>query len=80
MSLPQAAGYPVASIQSCSQFQRTHRFILETWEAMYRIMVLKHIEHNSAIVLQELMERMMSLPKDNFRHAFNYHLQSQSQV
>ena len=32
--LAQAAGYPVASIQSCSKFKRTYCFILEVWEAL----------------------------------------------
>ncbi len=29
-------GYPAASIQACSDFTRTHRFIMESWESMYR--------------------------------------------
>ena len=33
--LAQAAGYPLPTIQSCSQFKRTHLFLLEAWEAIY---------------------------------------------
>ena len=32
--LAKAAGYPVAGIQSCSQFKKTHLFIMEVWEAI----------------------------------------------
>ena len=37
--LAKAAGYPVASIEICGQFKRTHHFLLETWEALYRAMI-----------------------------------------
>lgn len=42
--LAQAAGYPTVAIQNCSQFKRTHRFILEAWESLFRTMVEKHLE------------------------------------
>lgn len=42
--LAKAAGYPVASIQACGQFKRTHNFLLEVWEAMYRAMILIFIK------------------------------------
>ena len=38
-SMAEAAKYPVAAIQTCSQFKRTHYFILEAWEAIYRAML-----------------------------------------
>ena len=38
-SLAEAAGYPSAAIQSCSQFKRTHCFIMEAWESIYRVMI-----------------------------------------
>ena len=72
-SLAQAAGYPVAAIQSCSLFQRTHHFILEAWEAMYRVMILKHIQHckeNSsrlpATLIQEIIKFVHTKPHNNF--------------
>lgn len=37
--LAEAAGYPVASIRACGQFKKTHHFITEAWEAMYRAML-----------------------------------------
>ena len=33
-AMAQAAGYPLPAIQMCSQFKRTHHFILEEWEAI----------------------------------------------
>ena len=33
-ALAGAAGYPLAAIQSSSQFKRSHNFILEAWEAI----------------------------------------------
>ena len=38
-ALAEACGYPVAAIQSTSHFKRTHYFIIESWEAMYRAML-----------------------------------------
>lgn len=47
-SLAQAAGYPLAAIQSCGQFKRTHNFLLEAWESVYRAMLALFMEsHNS---------------------------------
>jgi len=47
-SLAQAAGYPLAAIQSCGQFKRTHNFLLEAWESVYRAMLALFLEsHNS---------------------------------
>ena len=34
--LAKVAGYPIAAIKSCGQFKRTHHFIMEVWEAVYR--------------------------------------------
>ena len=42
--LAKAAGYPVASIQTCGQFKRTHHFLLEAWEALYRVMISKFLK------------------------------------
>lgn len=46
-SLAEAAGYPVAAIRSCSQFKRTHHFILEAWEALYQVMLAKFLKVSS---------------------------------
>lgn len=45
--LAQAAGYPVAAIQCCSQFKRTHVFIMEVWQAIYLVMLQKYIDANT---------------------------------
>ena len=86
-SLAQAAGYPVAAIQSCSQFQRTHRFILEAWEAMYRVMILKHIQHckeNASslpdTLIQEIIQFVQTKPHNHFPRIYNKHLQSKSRA
>ena len=47
--LAQTSGYPVAAIQSCSQFKRTHRFLLEVWEALCHVMVERFLEFSSDI-------------------------------
>ena len=38
-TLAEACGYPIAAIQNCTQFKRTHHFIMESWEALYRAML-----------------------------------------
>lgn len=47
-ALAQNCGYPLASIESCGQFKRTHLFILEVWEAMYRGMIKKFLKESQA--------------------------------
>ena len=42
--LAQVAGYPAAAIQSCSQFKRTHKFLIEVWQAVYQVMVQRFLE------------------------------------
>ena len=46
-TLAEACGYPVAAIQNCSQFKRTHYFIMESWEAMYCAMLDTFVEVSS---------------------------------
>ncbi len=43
-SLAKAAGYPLAAIKGCGQFKRTHHFLLEAWEAVYRAMLTTFLE------------------------------------
>ena len=38
--LATASGYSVLSIQSCWNFQQTHHFLMETWESLYRHMLM----------------------------------------
>ena len=80
-SLAQVAGYPVAAIQNCSQFQRSHHFIFGAWEAIYRVMLLQYLHQrhsNSTSLLDELTEHIQSLPQENFTCTFNKHLESKS--
>ena len=46
-ALEKAAGYPLASDKSCTQFidKRTHNFLLEAWEAIYRVMLTKFLAY-----------------------------------
>ena len=45
--LARVSGYPIAAIQTCSKFKRTHHFIVivEAWEAMYQVMVTIFFEY-----------------------------------
>ena len=44
-SLAEACGYLVAAIKHCRQLKKeTLYFILESWEALYRIMLVKFLE------------------------------------
>ena len=52
--LARVSGYPVASIQTCGQFKRTHCFILEVWEALYLCMVEKYMAHTDDIEIDQL--------------------------
>lgn len=36
-----ASGYPALSVQGCKNFKRTHHFLMETWESLFRHM-LRH--------------------------------------
>jgi len=46
-SLAEASGYPVVAIRNCTQFKRTHFFILKSWKAMYRAMLSTFINISS---------------------------------
>ena len=37
--LPRAASYPVAAIQSCSQFKCTQYFIIKVWQTLYIVIL-----------------------------------------
>ena len=43
--LAKKAGYPTATIQACSQFKRTHCFIIEEWEAIFLAMFHMYLEN-----------------------------------
>ena len=64
--MTQAAGYPVAQIQSCSQLKRVHRFILEVWETLYRAMLAKYMctGSNRRCRMQTFSEKQKKNTKD----------------
>ena len=74
-SLAAAAGYLTASIQSTSQFKQTHNFILEAWEAIYRVMLAQYIDSKnqegfsfSTNLLEEVSAHLQSVSSENFSH------------
>lgn len=81
-SLAQSAGYPEAAIKSCSQFKRTHTFLLETWEAVYRVMLTKF--HNKCVdsvnLLDEIIESLLSISEENFKTLFSTVLTSNNRA
>ena len=66
-SLTETCGYAVASIRQCSQFKRTHNFIMEAWEAVYRTMLTKFIQSSdckSSNVLDDVITSLQSVQGD----------------
>ena len=61
--LAKAAGYPTASIQVCGQFKRTHYFLMEVWEALYRVIISRFFGHyhsgSGKDTLELISERIM---------------------
>ena len=55
-SLAEACGYPAAAIKNCSQFKKTHLFISEAWEALYRTMLIKFIEAGGSQIITPLLD------------------------
>ena len=79
-TLAQAAGYPLPAIQSCSQFKRTHHFLLEAWEAIYRVMLLKYEQENTSCLLTDISREIQSMPTENFPSVFNHYLLSNGEM
>ncbi len=77
-ALAKAAGYPTASIKSTGQFKRTHNFILEVWEAIYRVMLTQFLQSDTTMdsLLDGIVDHLQSLPQDNFQREFNQQLQA----
>ena len=50
-TLAEDCGYPTAAIQNTSQFKRTHYFITESWEAIYRSMLEKFLQSESTCIM-----------------------------
>ena len=77
-AMAQSAGYPLQAIQTCSQFQRTHHFLLEAWEAIYREMIHKYEEENPNMSYVNSQD-ILAIPKDDFTLTFNHYLSSISE-
>lgn len=88
-ALAEACGYPVAAIQNCSQFKRTHYFIMESWEAMYFAMLESFIEvseesnPSAGASMPQLLERIKTVmnnvdqekTESLWRPSWRYHCQ-----
>ena len=47
-SLAEACGYPLPAIKHCTQLKKTHNFIMEAWDALYRTMLATFIRVSSS--------------------------------
>ena len=45
--LAHTSGYPVAAIQSYSQFKRTHHFLMKAWQTFYQVMLQRFLEYDT---------------------------------
>ena len=72
IDLAKAAGYPVPSIQACGQFKRTHHFLLEVWEAIYRVMVSQFFNQHKSPLRNDPLEFISEHIMAN-RMSFNSH-------
>ena len=58
--LATASGYPAPSIQSCSNFQRTHHFLMETWESLYRHMLKLFLVYHTSLNCPDDIEKTVN--------------------
>ena len=64
--LANASGYPTASIECCGQFKRTHHFLLEVWESLYRAMISMFNSKNESTDLLKVIFDKIVANKTNF--------------
>ena len=78
-ALARVSGYPVSAIQTSSHFKRSHLFILEAWEAIYRVMLTHFISKETTTCSESLFHNITDYLKsphqENFLEDFNHHLQ-----
>ena len=72
-AIVQSAGYPLPAIQTYSQFQWTHYFLLEACEAIYRVVICKYDKENRNRKYANSKD-ILAIPKDNFTLAFNHYV------
>ena len=53
-------GATLKSLESCTHFKRTHCFLLQAWEALYRTMLQAYFNHNSDQNLLETVKCILS--------------------
>ena len=58
MLMAQAIGYPTQQIKNCSHFQRTHTFIVETWEALYRTMLMAFAKDPEGTTISSVLQKV----------------------
>ena len=59
--LAKSAGYPTTAIQACSQFKRTHWFIMEAWEALFQVMLQLYLEGANHDPIAETLKQHLLL-------------------
>ena len=56
-----STGYPSNAIKNCSEFKRTHNFLMETWEALYHhflLLFLKQCDFSVNGIMPYIAERL----------------------
>ena len=80
--LAKVAGYPVAAIKSCGQFKRTHHFLMEAWEAVYRSILRAFFNQSDSDLLQQsIVDNLLQLQGESqtdFQHGYNKYLEEQT--
>ena len=80
--LAKAAGYPVASIQTRGQFKRTHHFLLEAWEALYRVMISMFLKQGESPITEDPLKaisQQILANKSNFNSETLHRILSETQ-
>ena len=60
--IAEASGYrgvTLTSLEKCSNFKRTHNFIVQLWEAMYRALIIQFIKTNGNSTLMDNVQVML---------------------
>uniref|UniRef100_A0A1X7U8W2 Uncharacterized protein n=1 Tax=Amphimedon queenslandica TaxID=400682 RepID=A0A1X7U8W2_AMPQE len=66
-SIAQSAGYSDSTIAKCTNFKRTHQFLLKVWEALYRVIIKAYIDKNQKNDLLEEVTHLLISSAENKR-------------